>query len=60
MHYLSNRFESTIIGQFYGHTHTDSFKVFFDDDNMTRATRYTAAASAHLWLGYMYIADSSG
>jgi len=48
MHYLSNRFESTIVGQFYGHTHTDSFKVFFDDDNMTRATRYTATASAHL------------
>ena len=48
MHYLSNRFESTIVGQFYGHTHTDSFKVFFDDDNMTRATRYIATTSAHL------------
>lgn len=33
------RFESTIIGQFFGHTHTDSFSVFYDDQNTTRATK---------------------
>jgi hypothetical protein len=26
------RFESTIVGQFFGHTHQDSFKLFTDDD----------------------------
>ena len=35
-----HRFESTIRGQFFGHTHQDSWQVFFDDDNRTRATKY--------------------
>ena len=34
------RFESTIAGQFFGHTHKDEFQVFFDDVNTTRATRF--------------------
>ena len=34
-----HRFESTIAGQFFGHTHKDSFRVFFDEHNITRATR---------------------
>ena len=34
------RFESTIAGQFFGHTHDDKFQVFFDDQNRTRATKY--------------------
>ena len=34
------RFESTITGQFFGHTHKDEFEIFFDDTNKTRATRY--------------------
>ena len=33
------RFESTITGQFFGHTHQDSWQVFFDDSNRTRATK---------------------
>mmetsp|Transcript_17378 Transcript_17378/g.51931 ORF Transcript_17378/g.51931 Transcript_17378/m.51931 type:complete len:580 (+) Transcript_17378:28-1767(+) len=41
---LVNRFESTIVAQFYGHTHTDSFRIFFDsvtptiDGSLPRAT----------------------
>lgn len=30
-HRIVNRFESTIVGQFFGHTHADSFKLYFDD-----------------------------
>ena len=33
------RFENTIRGQFFGHTHQDRFEVFFDDVNTTRATK---------------------
>jgi len=35
---FSSRFESTIVGQFFGHTHEDYFIVFFDEDR-TRATK---------------------
>lgn len=37
-HSIVNRFESTIAGQFFGHTHKDEFQVFFDDSDKTRAT----------------------
>ncbi|XP_064389066.1 sphingomyelin phosphodiesterase-like isoform X2 [Halichondria panicea] len=37
-HRIVNRFESTISGQFFGHTHDDRFEVFFDEQNSTRAT----------------------
>jgi sphingomyelin phosphodiesterase len=37
-HKIVTRFESTITGQFFGHTHQDSWQVFFDDSNRTRAT----------------------
>ena len=31
---FSYRFESTIVGQFFGHAHSDSYKVFYaDEDN---------------------------
>ena len=43
-HKIVTRFESTIVGQFFGHTHQDSFEVFFDDENRTRATK-----SVHLF-----------
>ncbi|XP_062511163.1 sphingomyelin phosphodiesterase-like [Corticium candelabrum] len=35
---IVNRYESTIAGHFFGHTHSDQFHVFFDKTNMTRAT----------------------
>lgn len=31
------RYESTIVGQFFGHSHTDNFQVDYDLDNKTRA-----------------------
>ena len=33
------RYESTIVNQFFGHSHTDHFEVFFDLENKTRATK---------------------
>lgn len=40
------RYESTITGQFFGHTHYDEFQVFYDEETMTRA------------VGVAYIAPS--
>ncbi|XP_064651922.1 sphingomyelin phosphodiesterase-like [Lineus longissimus] len=37
-HRIVNRYESTIVAQFFGHTHTDSFELFFDEKNVTRPT----------------------
>lgn len=34
---LVNRYESTIVGQFHGHTHKDEFQVFYDLQNRSRA-----------------------
>lgn len=33
---IVNRFESTIIGQFFGHTHNDEFEIFYDLENLKR------------------------
>lgn len=33
---LSSRYESTITGQFFGHTHMDEFEMFFDETDKTR------------------------
>jgi sphingomyelin phosphodiesterase len=35
---IVNRYESTIVGQFFGHTHNDEFEIFYDLDNPTRPT----------------------
>ena len=30
------RYESTIVGQFFGHIHLDSYEMFYDADNLKR------------------------
>ncbi|KAM3601426.1 uncharacterized protein V6R79_012763 [Siganus canaliculatus] len=35
-YHIVNRYESTIAGQFFGHTHMDEFQMFYDEDTMTR------------------------
>ncbi|KAK4018537.1 hypothetical protein OUZ56_000587 [Daphnia magna] len=35
---IINRFESTVAAQFYGHTHKDEFKIFYDLVNASRPT----------------------
>ncbi|KAK0180254.1 hypothetical protein PV327_005918 [Microctonus hyperodae] len=34
---IINRYESTIVAQFFGHTHYDEFQVFYDTTNLKRA-----------------------
>lgn len=33
---IVNRYENTIAGQFYGHTHNDEFTVFYDENDKKR------------------------
>ncbi|XP_061557652.1 sphingomyelin phosphodiesterase isoform X1 [Phycodurus eques] len=35
-YHIVNRYESTITGQFFGHTHFDEFQMFYDGETMTR------------------------
>lgn len=35
-YHIVNRYESTIAGQFFGHTHTDEFQIFYDEETLTR------------------------
>lgn len=35
-YHIVNRYESTIAGQFFGHTHVDEFQMFYDEETMTR------------------------
>ncbi|XP_034034232.1 sphingomyelin phosphodiesterase [Thalassophryne amazonica] len=35
-YHIVNRYESTITGQFFGHTHKDEFQMFYDEDTMSR------------------------
>ncbi|XP_072401244.1 sphingomyelin phosphodiesterase isoform X1 [Diabrotica undecimpunctata] len=34
---IINRYESTIVAQFFGHTHYDEFEVFYDKKDLSRA-----------------------
>lgn len=34
---IVNRYENTISGQFFGHSHKDLFKIFYDIQNVSRA-----------------------
>jgi sphingomyelin phosphodiesterase len=38
---IANRYESTIAGQFFGHTHSDEFHIMYDIDDPTRAFSLT-------------------
>ncbi|KAM4726068.1 sphingomyelin phosphodiesterase isoform 1-T3 [Anableps anableps] len=35
-YHIVNRYESTITGQFFGHTHLDEFQMFYDEETMAR------------------------
>ena len=37
-HAIISRYSNTITGQFYGHTHTDEFQLFFSDKNKVFVT----------------------
>lgn len=40
---ILNRFENTISGQFYGHTHRDEFNMFYDENDHTRPVSMVSA-----------------
>jgi sphingomyelin phosphodiesterase len=62
-HLIVNRFESTIVGQFFGHTHHDSVEIHYDDKNVSRATNVVYISQSvttyqYLNLGYrIFIID---
>ncbi|KAM9320676.1 sphingomyelin phosphodiesterase [Gastrophryne carolinensis] len=33
---IVNRYEGTIAGQFFGHTHVDEFEIFYDEETLSR------------------------
>ncbi|XP_077361773.1 sphingomyelin phosphodiesterase [Festucalex cinctus] len=35
-YHIVNRYESTITGQFFGHTHFDEFQMLYDEETLTR------------------------
>ncbi|XP_077403403.1 sphingomyelin phosphodiesterase [Vanacampus margaritifer] len=35
-YHIVNRYENTITGQFFGHTHYDEFQMFYDGETLTR------------------------
>ncbi|XP_012705465.2 sphingomyelin phosphodiesterase isoform X1 [Fundulus heteroclitus] len=35
-YHIVNRYESTITGQFFGHTHLDEFQMFYDEETLSR------------------------
>ncbi len=37
-HLVCCRYESTIVAQFFGHTHKDHFELFYDDKSFKRPT----------------------
>ncbi|XP_061485259.1 sphingomyelin phosphodiesterase [Rhineura floridana] len=35
-YHIINRFEGTVAGQFFGHTHVDEFEMFYDEETLSR------------------------
>ncbi|KAM3836575.1 sphingomyelin phosphodiesterase [Vipera latastei] len=35
-YHIINRFEGTVAGQFFGHTHLDGFELFYDEETISR------------------------
>lgn len=64
-YHIVNRYESTIAGQFFGHTHTDEFQMFYDEETLTRPLSVAFVAPSvttyvNLNPGYrVYIVDGN-
>jgi sphingomyelin phosphodiesterase len=50
---IVNRYEDTIVGQFFGHSHSDYFQVFYDLNNITRATNVLYIAPSVTTYSYL-------
>lgn len=64
-YHIVNRYESTIAGQFFGHTHTDEFQIFYDEETLSRPLSVAFVAPSvttyvNLNPGYrVYIVDGN-
>ncbi|XP_074657493.1 sphingomyelin phosphodiesterase-like [Tubulanus polymorphus] len=67
---IINRYEGTVAGQFFGHTHKDEFEIFYDQNDVRRAnnivfispsiTPFTATPNYTLNSGYrIYTVDNT-
>ncbi|RWS11022.1 sphingomyelin phosphodiesterase-like protein, partial [Dinothrombium tinctorium] len=56
---IINRFENTVVAQFFGHTHNDEFEIFYDDSRMPddisnlRATNVAYITPSVTTFGFM-------
>lgn len=50
---IVNRYENTIVGQFFGHSHNDQFEIFYDYNNITRATNIAYISPSVTTFSYM-------
>lgn len=49
---LPARYENTLAGQFFGHTHVDEFEVFYDEETLSRPLSVAfLAPSATTYIG---------
>jgi len=49
---IINRFEGTVMAQFYGHTHSDEFQIFYDPEDTSRATGISFIAPSVTTIGH--------
>ena len=47
MCYERIRYESTIAGQFFGHSHSDSLQVYYDETDTSRPVRLASVSETH-------------
>jgi hypothetical protein len=50
---MLNRFENTISGQFYGHTHRDEFNMFYDENDQQRPVSMVCVLPLRAELVYL-------
>lgn len=47
---IIDRYEQTITAQFYGHTHTDEFEVFYDAETYSKKNTFKLNFTSNTWL----------
>ena len=48
------RYEETIAGQFFGHTHKDELEIFYDNDDPSKAIKYEGIIGSRGYLMMSY------
>ena len=57
---MCDRFENTVVAQFYGHTHNDHFEIFYDpeENRPTNIGYITPSITAWTYLNPSYRSES--